>query len=119
MGVVEWHGDRIADDVARAARAALDRAGKQIAQKARTDLSKPFPPASSRGQAPRRRTGRLAAAQEHTVVVEGGEMVMTVGTAPGLRYGPPVVSERAWLAITSSEDLVIDTVTDEVRSALR
>lgn len=118
MGVVEWNGDKIVRKVEQAARKGLDDAGRLIATKARQDLSKPYPPASRPGQPPHSRTGALAAAQRHEVREEGGDIVLQVGTRPGLKYAPIMASKRPWLAVDTAEALAFDTVTDEVRSAL-
>lgn len=119
MGLVAWNGDRILADVERAVRRGMEDAGKQIASKARSDLSKPYPPASRRGEPPHRRTGALAAAQQSKVTIEGGNPVLKVGTRPGLRYAPIMAKSRPWLAIDAGADLVVDTVSDEVRRTLR
>lgn len=119
MGLVQWNGDRILADVERAVRSGMDAAGRQIAQKAKADLSKPFPPASRRGEPPHRRTGKLAAAQEHKVTMEGGNPVLKVGTRPGLKYAPIMAKSRPWLAVSPAENLVVDRVTEDVRRALR
>ncbi|MCA1569751.1 MAG: hypothetical protein LC798_05400 [Chloroflexi bacterium] len=119
MPIVEWNGPKILRDVERAARRGMEDAGRQIANDARQKLSKPYPPASRPGQPPHRRTGALAAAQEHKVTEEGGDIVLKVDTRPGLKYAPIMASRRPWLAVSTAEALVFDEVTDEVRSALR
>lgn len=118
MPVTEWNGDRILADVRRGTRNGLERAGKQMAAKAKSDLSKPYPPASRRGEPPRKRTGALAAAQEHKVTEQSGDVVLVVGTRPGLRYAGIMAASRPWLAVDAGTDLVVDTVSDEVRRTL-
>lgn len=118
MSVVAWHADRILRDVERGTRSGFEQAGKQLASKARADLSTPYPPASRRGEPPRKRTGRLAGAQEHKVTAEGGDLVLVVGTRPGLRYAPIMASSRPWLAVSPTEALVTDIVSDDVRRTL-
>lgn len=118
MSVTEWHADRILADVERGTRNGLEQAGKQLAAKAKSDLSNSYPPASRPGQPPHKRSGALAAAQEHKVVTEGGDIVLKVGTRPGLRYAPIMAKTRPWLAVTPTAEQVIDTVSDEVRRTL-
>lgn len=118
MGITQWNGDKIVRQVEQAARKGLDDAGRQIAAKARQDLSKPFPPASRPGEPPHKRTGALGAAQRHEVREDGGDVVLQVGTRPGLKYAPIMASRRPWLAVDTAEALVFDTLTDEARSAL-
>ena len=116
--IVEWHADRILRDVERGTRTGLEAAGKQLASKAKADLSTPYPPASRPGQRPRRRSGKLAGAQQHKVTLRSGEVVLVVGTAPGVSYAHIVASDRPWLALSPTEAMVTNIVSDEVRRSL-
>jgi hypothetical protein len=115
--VTEWNADKILSDVERGTRNGFERAGKQLASKARSDLSTPYPPASRPGQRPRRRSGRLAGAQRHKITESGGQIEMTVGS-PDVPYGAIVASKRPWLAVSPTEAMGTDIVGDEVRRAL-
>ncbi len=117
MPVTEWNGPQILTDVERATRQAFEDVGKQLANQARSDLSTPYPPASRPGQAPRKRTGKLAGAQAHKVTDEGGEIVLRVGS-PGVAYAAIVASRRPWLAVSPTAALVTDAVADNVRRTL-
>lgn len=118
MPITEWNADRILRDVERGTRNGLEQAGKQLASKAKADLSKPYPPASRRGEPPHRRTGALAAAQQHKVTTEGGDIVLVVGTRPGLRYAGIMAATRPWLAVSPTEAMVTEAVANDVRRTL-
>ncbi len=117
MGIVAWHADRILADVRRGTRRGFEDAGKQLASKAKADLSTPYPPASRPGQRPRRRSGRLAGAQRHKITESGDQIEMTVGS-PDVPYAAIVASKRPWLAVSPTEAMVVDAVSDNVRRTL-
>lgn len=117
MPITRWNAPKVLADVKRGTRNGLEQVGKQLASQAKADLSTPYPPASRPGQRPRRRSGKLAGAQAHKVTESSGQLVLKVGS-PDVPYAAIVASKRPWLALSPTEALVTDAVSDNVRRTL-
>lgn len=110
MGQVTWNGAAVLEAMTRRIDARLDRAAEQIAVRMRGNLETPYPPASSPGESPHRRTGNL---QGQVQVVKPAPLVRQVGSnaryAAFLELGTSRMAARPWALkslMEGSQDLV-------------
>lgn len=126
---VTWRGDDILAQVSAAVATAMDSAGKALSTQTKAKIATPFPPASRPGQPPRRRSGGLIGAVDSRTERSGRNVTLRVGVpasspvrrqAEALQGGTGRMAARPFVpTATVATALVVDAVTDAVRSALR
>lgn len=67
MADLKWYGGRRSWEVRSAIADAMELAAAHIVRKIKADLNTPYPPASSPGEAPHRRTGNLRASVDYWI----------------------------------------------------
>lgn len=128
--ILIWHGPAISRKVASAVAAGLAAGGSLAKVEARSVLNTAYPPASSPGQPPHKRTRGLLQAQDASLRTFPGGVELRLGVKPGspveaqaraLARGTSRMAARPWLDVTWQRvaGRVLAAVTDSVRSALR
>lgn len=129
-GVVDWHGEEIMEDIAKAVVAGLDAAGEALVEKYQRMLNVPYPPASRPGQPPHRRSGGLGRAQTHRVARDAFGVALIVGVptsspvaaqASALAKGTGRMKARPWIdeaEVQSAADLAFAMAGHAVMAAL-
>lgn len=80
---VTWRDDQVLAEIAGAVAKGMETAGKVLAASTVRSISTPYPPASSPGQPPHRRSGGLAGAVGHRVSRKGSTVELSVGVPAG------------------------------------
>lgn len=124
MSTLTWHGADVLRAVEVGMLEGLRDGGELIVAEAQHLLDKPYPPASRRGQIPRKRSGALQRSQNAFVEQVESDFYLHVGVEPSAEagdYAAIVHRDRPWVptAIANARALVVDAVEASLRRRLR
>ncbi len=124
---VVWRGDQVLAEISSAVLGAMTAAGQALAAGVVSSISAPYPPASSPGQPPHRRSGGLRAEVTSRTTRAAGAVTMTVGVpsdspvrtqAQALQGGTARMAARPFVpTVERATAVVLDHVAAAVRAA--